>query len=240
MADERMDHRGDQSHQGHPMTLRRATVRVAAVLVCAGILPVLWVGRAFGQSSLSVAPSATSPGGSVTFSGVVPVTGAASCPSGDSAQLTATVALFPPDGFGPQAARDSNGAFRATYTVPATTPVGTYAVAVRCGGANTGVSANLQVVAASSTTTTTAPTSTTTTALPASATTTGQPTSPTVIAPPQPTTKNSRRGGWLALGITGAVAAAAAATIAVRRRRIRRAQGRPTGPPAPGGGDDRP
>src|SRR5438132_12571389 len=47
--------------------------------------------------------------------------------------------LFPPDGFGPTAARDSHGAFALTYTVPTSTPAGTYQIGARCGGGNIGV-----------------------------------------------------------------------------------------------------
>jgi hypothetical protein len=59
----------------------------------------------------------------------------------------ATADLFPPDGFGPEAARSSKGAFALSYTVPTSTPPGTYQIGVRCGGGLVGVTAGLKVTA---------------------------------------------------------------------------------------------
>jgi hypothetical protein len=60
--------------------------------------------------------------------------------------VTSEAALFPPDGFGPTATRDSDGSFAIDYTVPASTTPGTYTVGLRCGGGNVGVGASLTVV----------------------------------------------------------------------------------------------
>jgi hypothetical protein len=94
---------------------------------------------------ISVSPSTVSSGGSVVFSGRVPTRGLQSCPSQDPAVLTSTAALFPPDGIGPQAHRNSRGVFRISYTVPRSTPHGKYVVGVRCGGGDVGVHATLKV-----------------------------------------------------------------------------------------------
>jgi LPXTG-motif cell wall-anchored protein len=92
-----------------------------------------------------VSPSSAAPGTAVTVSGNVPVSGTASCAAGDAAQLTSTAALFPPDGFGPQAPRDANGDFSVQYTIPTSTPAGTYSIGLRCGGGNVGITASLTV-----------------------------------------------------------------------------------------------
>ncbi|MDQ6727775.1 MAG: hypothetical protein M3066_16650 [Actinomycetota bacterium] len=107
---------------------------------------------ASAASTISVSPSSVAQGGTVTVSGNVPVAGAASCASGAAAQLTSTAALFPPAGFGPQAARDSSGGFSVAYTVPASTPVGSYDIGIRCAGGNVGVTATLRVTAPSTVT----------------------------------------------------------------------------------------
>jgi hypothetical protein len=96
------------------------------------------------NGSISVSPSTVPPGGVVHISGSVSVQ---SCPSSDAATITGEAALFPPDGFGPNAARDSQGDFAVNYTVPVSTPPGTYDVGLRCGGGNVGVSAALTVSA---------------------------------------------------------------------------------------------
>jgi hypothetical protein len=110
------------------------TVWVTALLVAA---------PAYGaNASISVSPSTVSAGGTVHFSGSIPVK---KCPASDGATVTAEAALFPPDGFGPTAPRDSNGRFAVDYTVPTSTPAGTYTVGLRCGGGNVGVGASLTV-----------------------------------------------------------------------------------------------
>jgi len=123
------------------------------VIVGFAIASLLSTGSAVAQSSVTVAPSSATVGGTVAISGRVPVSGTASCPADDAAQLTSTADLFPPDGFGPQVSRDASGAFHVSYTVPATTPVGTYTIGVRCGGGNTGVAATLDITAARPSTT---------------------------------------------------------------------------------------
>ena len=60
--------------------------------------------------------------------------------------MTSDAALFPPDGFGPTATRDSDGSFAIDYTVPTSTTPGTYPVGLRCGDGNVGVEASLTVV----------------------------------------------------------------------------------------------
>lgn len=128
--------------------LRRAGVVIALAGMSGVIAPVLSsVPASSAGASISVSPSSTPAGGTVSFSGVVPTSGTPSCEPGD-ATLTSDAALFPPDGFGPQAPRDASGAFQVNFHVPATTPAGTYSVGVRCGGANVGVSTSLTVTSA--------------------------------------------------------------------------------------------
>ena len=94
------------------------------------------------SASISVSPSTVAPGGTVHISGSV---SPADCPVDDAAIPVSNASLFPPDGFGPSTDRDSSGAFELDYTVPATTPSGTYEIGLRCGGGNVGVTARLQV-----------------------------------------------------------------------------------------------
>jgi hypothetical protein len=125
--------------------LRRAGVVIALAVVGGAIAPVLAATPASpAGASITVSPSSTPAGGTVSFSGVVPTSGTPSCAPGP-ATLTDTSALFPPDGFGPQASRNASGAFSITFHVPASTPPGTYSVGIRCGGANVGVSTSLTV-----------------------------------------------------------------------------------------------
>jgi len=105
------------------------------------------VAHASPNGSISVSPSTISPGGTVHISGSVSIQG---CPQSDDATITGTSALFPPDGFGPSVARNSSGDFAVDYTVPTSTPPGTYTLGVRCGGGNVGVSAQLHVISAPS------------------------------------------------------------------------------------------
>jgi hypothetical protein len=106
----------------------------------------LIVAPAAAEASLLVSPSTSAPGKSVQFTGSVPTSGAASCPAGDSVTLVATAALFPGDGFGPQAQRDASGDFIVVYTIPQSTPAGSYSIGMRCGGGNVGVAATLTVL----------------------------------------------------------------------------------------------
>ena len=95
-------------------------------------------------ASISVSPSSVAPGGTVHISGTLPFSG---CPQTDTVRVTGESSLFPPDGFGPTASRDAQGDFELDYTVPTSTTAGTYEIAMRCGGANPGVSASLTVTA---------------------------------------------------------------------------------------------
>jgi hypothetical protein len=127
---------------------RRAGVAIALAVVSGAIAPMFVAAPASpAGASVTVAPSSTPAGGTVSFSGVVPTSGTPSCAPGD-ATLTRDAALFPPDGFGPQASRDASGAFQVDFQVPASTSPGTYTVGVRCGGGNVGVSTSLTVTSA--------------------------------------------------------------------------------------------
>lgn len=92
--------------------------------------------------SIMVSPATAAQGDTVTISGNHPIAG--DCAPGD-ARLTSTAELFPPDGFGPLVPSDASGNFTMTYTIPTSTPPGTYSIGMRCGGSNIGVSATLQV-----------------------------------------------------------------------------------------------
>jgi hypothetical protein len=119
----------------------RWLVVLAAVLLAGVAVDTLPAAAAAG--TVTVSPNVVPAGGTVTVSGSVSV---ASCAASNPVILTDT-ALFPPDGFGPTVARNASGAFSTTYTVPASTPPGSYSVGVRCGGGNVGVSAAVQVTA---------------------------------------------------------------------------------------------
>jgi hypothetical protein len=110
---------------------------------------VLGTGRAYaGQNangSITVTPSVAAAGSVVHIKGSASPKG---CSVDDAAIPTDTAALFPPDGFGPPAARNSQGAFDLTYTVPTSTPAGSYQIGLRCGGGNVGVFTTLRVTAA--------------------------------------------------------------------------------------------
>jgi len=112
--------------------------------VAATAVAMLVAAPAYAKSaSVSVSPSTVAAGGTVHISGSIPVK---KCPASDGATVTSEAALFPPDGFGPTATRDSSGDFAIDYTVPASTTPGTYTVGLRCGGGNVGVGASLTVV----------------------------------------------------------------------------------------------
>jgi hypothetical protein len=115
---------------------------VAAVMVAL----VLAGGSAYAvqNGSIGVSPSSVAPGGAVQITGSIPTK---LCPALDSAIPVSTADLFPPDGFGPEAARNSKGRFALSYTVPTSTPAGTYQIGVRCGGGLVGVTAELKVTA---------------------------------------------------------------------------------------------
>lgn len=119
----------------------------ALVIVATAVATVTSAGvghaNASPNGSISVSPSTVSPGGTVHISGSVSIQG---CPQSDDATITDSSALFPPDGFGPSVPRNSSGDFATDYTVPTSTPPGSYTLGVRCGGGNVGVSAQLHVV----------------------------------------------------------------------------------------------
>jgi len=114
----------------------------AAAAASATALVVAAPAYAAKKASISLSPTTVSAGGTVHISGSIPVKG---CPAPDGATITGEASLFPPDGFGPTATRESNGDFAIDYTVPASTSPGSYGVGARCGGANVGVSATLTV-----------------------------------------------------------------------------------------------
>jgi len=174
--------------------------------------------------SVAVAPSSAAPGEVVVISGNVPVSGAGSCPAGDPVQLTSTSALFPPDGFGPEAPRGAAGDFEVRYSLPSSTPLGDYQIGLRCGGGNVGVSASLHVAQATTTTaatsTTAAPTTTagaTTTA--GSVTTTSSATTTAPSAPASSTGSGGNDLWWVVLLVVAVVAIAVAAWLLWRSRR---------------------
>ena len=122
--------------------MRRFLTGAAAIVLTA----VLTAAPAYAakKASISVSPSTVPAGGAVHVSGSIPVKG---CPASDGATVVGQAALFPPDGFGPTTTRDANGDLALDYTVPTSTPAGTYDVGLRCGGANVGVAASLTVTA---------------------------------------------------------------------------------------------
>ena len=128
--------------------VRRAGVVVVLAVMGGAVAPALLPGSAFSAgSSITVSPATIPAGGTVSFSGVVPTSGTPSCAPGP-ATLTDSAALFSPDGFGPQAARNASGQFHVTFHVPASTPPGIYSVGLRCGGGNVGVATSLSVTSA--------------------------------------------------------------------------------------------
>jgi hypothetical protein len=96
------------------------------------------------NGSITVSPSTVPAGGTVHISGSVSVK---ACPLLDSATVVGKAALFPPDGFGPSAARNAQGDFALDHAVPTSTPPGSYEIEVRCGGGNVGIAATLTVSA---------------------------------------------------------------------------------------------
>ncbi len=96
------------------------------------------------NGSISVSPSTAHAGGPVHIAGSV---SPEACPTSDSAIPVSTAAFFPPDGFGTATDRDSQGAFDLAYTVPTSTPGGSYQIGLRCGGGLVGVTATLLVTA---------------------------------------------------------------------------------------------
>ena len=108
-----------------------------------------------GSPSISVSPASVPAGGTVTFSGTFAIS--ADC-GADDARLVSEDQIFPPDGVtGLHVHRDASGHFAIVHTVPATARPDTYAIGMRCGGGNVGVSATLRVTAQVSSTPTGAP-----------------------------------------------------------------------------------
>jgi hypothetical protein len=126
---------------------RHTATRVAGAFAVTVVAFFMQASAASAGPSITVSPSSAPQGGPVVISGNVPVSGTPSCASGDPAQLTSTADLFPPDGLGPQAARDTSGNFSTNYTIPASTPVDSYSIGLRCGGGNVGIGTTLQVTA---------------------------------------------------------------------------------------------
>lgn len=124
--------------------MRKALLAAAAATMA---VLVLGTGRAYaGQNanaSITVTPSVVAAGSVVHITGFV---NPQVCPAPGGAVLTG--ALFPGATFGPQVDRNSQGAFDLAFTVPTSTPAGTFDIGLRCGGANTGVTTTLQVTAA--------------------------------------------------------------------------------------------
>jgi hypothetical protein len=115
---------------------------VLGLAVSAVVLGVATSAYASPNGTISVSPTVVAAGHTVHISGSTPTT---LCPASDAAILTSIDLFFPPDGFGPAAARDSSGAFSVSYTVPASTPPGMYSLGFRCGGGNVGVRTTLRV-----------------------------------------------------------------------------------------------
>ena len=108
--------------------MRRFLTAAAAVVLAAVLITA--PAYAAKKASITVSPSAVAPGGTVHVSGSIPVKG---CPASDGATVVGQAALFPPDGFGPTTKRDANGDLALDYTVPTSTPAGTYDIGLRCG-----------------------------------------------------------------------------------------------------------
>ena len=194
---------------------RRTVVQVAGALAIIVTAVGALGSAASAASSVTVSPSSAPQGSAVTISGSVPVSGTGSCASGDPAQLTSTADLFPPDGVGPQAARDASGNFNATYTIPSTTRPATYSIGVRCGGGAVGVSATLQVTQPA--TTTVAPTTTSGTATTVAQTPTAPAVTTTTLV--APTNASDDRTVWIVLGVIALLIGAGAALFFYRRGR---------------------
>lgn len=185
-------------------------VAAAAVLCSQGV--------ASGQQvSITVSPSSAAPGDTVTISGEHPTT--EDCPPG-AARLTSTADLFPPDGFGPQVPSDASGEFTMSYSIPASTPPGSYRIGMRCGGGNLGGDGSLSVA---DTTTTTADQGTTTSDPGATATTEDRTTITSAPSTTVPSDEDTGDGGgmvpWIVLAVVVVAGGGVAAVVYVVRRR---------------------
>ncbi len=182
---------------------------------------------AVAASSVSVSPSTVLAGGTVVITGAIPTTGDQSCLQDDVAIITSTGALFPPDGFGPQASRDASGAFHIDYTVPTSTPAGTYAIGLRCGGSNIGVNTTLRVKARVRHTSSGAPATATRSVSVSPSTTVTATATRTVSVSPSTVVTGGASGGtharwWLVAGSAAAALAVLLAVALVWRRRRQR------------------
>lgn len=214
-------------------TVGSYTIGVTCAGVPTAISEVLQVtASARTPAAIAVTPATAPVKTVVTISGVIPTAGNASCPAGVATQLVSSAALFPPSGAGPQAPRNSDGSFKVTYTVPASTAPGKYTVGVRCGGGNLALGATLQVTAAATTTTapattttstppttTTVPTTSTTSApsttlVPFTTTTGAATTTTTPLVAGRKSTKTKSPLRWVALGVLALVVAGAALVFA--------------------------
>jgi hypothetical protein len=136
----------------------RTSARIAGLLAAALLAPGLWTAAASAASapsaasagSLITATALSAPqGGTITISGNVSVSTV--CPSGAAVQLTSAPAqpgtnLFT-NGLGPMVPRDASGNFRATFMIPASTPVGSYTIGLRCGDTTIATTQTLNVTA---------------------------------------------------------------------------------------------
>ncbi len=120
-------------------------VKASGVAVCAVLLVILSVAPPAGAANgtVTVTPPRVVAGHTVLISGSVPTT---LCPQSDQVTITSVSALFARGGFGPTVSRTGAGDFSVTFTVPASTPPGTYRILLRCGGGNVGVDAALEVI----------------------------------------------------------------------------------------------
>jgi hypothetical protein len=134
----------------------RRSVQMLTGILAAMTLGVLALGGSAwalpsGPFATASTPLSAPQGGTVTFSGTVPLD--SRCPAGAAVQLTSTSAsggtnLFP-SGLGPQVNRNTSGAFTVTYVIPASTPVGSYTVGLRCDGTTVGATEIVNVTAGS-------------------------------------------------------------------------------------------
>jgi hypothetical protein len=179
-----------------PRTARHRHRALLAALALTAVVVSARAASAGAQPRIAVSPSSVAPGETVTISGNLPQGPSEECsPTGDQVRLTSTADLFPPDGFGPEVPVDASGDFSATYTIPTTTPAGTYKIGMRCGGGNVGVNTTLRI------------TPPTTTASTSAATTTAE------------TSNSSSTAPWVLLGVLLLLIAAGTTAFLILRRR---------------------
>jgi hypothetical protein len=200
-------------------------VRIIAALLFAatvGTLALTAPAQAEPAATLQVSPTSVTAGDTVVVSGSVgPAPAGSACAA---SILLLSRAFVHTDEFAGvpavMAAVKPDGTFAATTTIPRSTPAGTYDVSGRCGGGNIGVSATLEVRAA------TTPTTTPAAAPPATA---PPATAPPATAPPatQPTasTANDLVERWIVplVALAVGILIGLGASLLFRRRH-------PTGP----------